>query len=117
MKYTKSHFDNANTFTGNQNQQLLNYGNGLNNAASNSSSNGNISNGGNFNYTYNQNRKTPTSTFQQHLMQQQKQQQLIVDLSNPKKEYYNSLNRSTSINLGREKSSLSNYFATTNSNF
>ena len=28
------------------------------------------------------------------------------------KEYYNSLHRSTSISLGREKSSLSNYFST-----
>jgi hypothetical protein len=120
MKYTKSHFDNTNTFTGNTNQQLLNLGNGLSAAnVSNGNINGsvNASTSSGLNYLYGQNRKTanPTS-LQQQLLQNQKQQQLIIDLTNPKKEYYNSLHRSTSISLGREKSSLSNYFSTVNSN-
>jgi len=120
MKYTKSHFDNTNTFTGNINQQILTLGNGLTTAnAINANSNGNInaSNNSGLTYLYNQNRKMPnSSSLQQQLLQNQKQQQLIIDLSNPKKEYYNSLHRSTSISLGREKSSLSNYFSTVNSN-
>ena len=120
MKYTKSHFDNTNTFTGNTNQQLLNLGNGLSAAnVGNGNINGsvNASTNSGLNYLYGQNRKTANpNSLQQQLLQNQKQQQLIIDLTNPKKEYYNSLHRSTSISLGREKSSLSNYFSTVNSN-
>ena len=118
MKYTKSHFDNTNTFTGNINQQFLSLGNGLTTLNPNNvNSNMNGSNNSGLNLLYSQNRKIPnSSSLQQQLLQNQKQQQVIIDLSNPKKEYYNSLHRSTSINLGREKSSLSNYFSTVNSN-
>ena len=123
MKYTKSHFENSNSLTGtapNQ-QHLLSYGSSSNtanpNGVTNSNNMGMSNSNGGLNYPFtNQNRKAPSSSLQQQLAHNQKQQQLIIDLSNPKKEFYNALHRSTSINLGREKSSLSNYFSTLNSN-